>query len=162
MEPGLQEPVLRFSVFRQEEQRGRWIESVLYWLLIREFASVKSLNLVKVSAPGLQQHLEFSSNLQFIECEIRKLNMTQARSQPVFSGKPEEPFCLSCTFIFPSERNWMKKSVRVSEKTGKPGLTWLTGSYAPVTNFQRISKKLIDCCFLAHSATQSNLRMNFK
>ena len=86
---------------------------------------MKSLNLVKVSTPGLQQHLEFSSNLQFIECEIRKFNMTQARSQPVFSGKPEEPFCLSCTFIFRSERNWMKKSVRVSEKLVSPGLPGL-------------------------------------
>ena len=25
----------------------------------------------------------------------------------------------------------MKKSARVSRKTGKPGFTWLTGSYAP-------------------------------
>ena len=49
----------------------------------------------------------------------------QARSQPVFSGKPEGPFYLSCTFIFRNERNWMKKSSRVSEKlvsTGLPGL----------------------------------------
>ena len=59
---------------------------------------------------------------------------TQARSQPVFSGKPEGPFCLSYTFIFQNERNWMKKSARVSEKTGKPGLTWFTGSYAPGTS----------------------------
>ena len=36
----------------------------------------------------------------------------QARSQPIFSGKPEGPFCLSCTFIFRNERNWMKKSAR--------------------------------------------------
>ena len=46
----------------------------------------------------------------------------QARSQPVFSGKPEGPFCLSCTFIFRNERNWMKKSARVSEKLVNPGL----------------------------------------
>ena len=49
----------------------------------------------------------------------------QARSQPVFSGKPEGPFCLSCTFIFRNERNWMKKSVRVSEKLVSPGLPGL-------------------------------------
>ena len=29
----------------------------------------------------------------------------QARSQPGFFGKPEGPFCLSCTFIFRNERN---------------------------------------------------------
>ena len=29
----------------------------------------------------------------------------------------------------------MKESARVSEKTGKPGLTWLTGSYAPAHDF---------------------------
>ena len=39
-----------------------------------------------------------------------------------FSGKPGFTFCLSCTFIFRNERNWMKKSAR---------LTWLTGSYVP-------------------------------
>ena len=32
-----------------------------------------------------------------------------------FSGKPKGPFCLSCTFVFRNERNWMKKSVRVSK-----------------------------------------------
>ena len=48
------------------------------------------------------------------------------RSQPVFSGKPEEPFCLCCTFIFRNERNWTKKSARLSEKTGKPGITRFT------------------------------------
>ena len=37
-------------------------------------------------------------------------------------GKPEGPFCLSCTFIFRNERNWMKKSARVSEKLVSPGL----------------------------------------
>ena len=49
----------------------------------------------------------------------------QACSQPVFSGKPEGSFCLSCTFIFRNERNWMKKSARVLEKLvslGLPGL----------------------------------------
>ena len=50
---------------------------------------------------------------------------SQARSQPVFSGKPEGPFCLSCTFIFRNERNWMKKSARVSEKLVSPGLPGL-------------------------------------
>ena len=70
----------------------------------------------------------------------------QARSQPVFSGKPEGLFCLSCTFIFRNERNWTKKSARVSEKLVSPGarvseklvspgLTWLAGSYAPALSF---------------------------
>ena len=63
---------------------------------------------------------------------------SQVRSQPVFSGKPEGPFCLSCAFIFRNERNWMKKSARVSEKTGKPGLTWLPGSYGPVSEFKSV------------------------
>ena len=50
--------------------------------------------------------------------------LKQACSQPVFSGKPEGPFCLSrtCTFIFRNERNWMKKSASVSEKLVSPGL----------------------------------------
>ena len=55
----------------------------------------------------------------------------QARSQPVFSDKSEGPFCLFCTFIFRNERNWTKKSARGFRRTGKPMLTWLTGSYAP-------------------------------
>ena len=37
----------------------------------------------------------------------------------------EGPFCLSCTFIFQSERNWMKKSARVLEKLVSPGLPGL-------------------------------------
>ena len=50
----------------------------------------------------------------------------QARSHPVFSGKPEGPsLCLSFTFIFRDERNWMKKSARVSEKLVSPGLPGL-------------------------------------
>ena len=49
----------------------------------------------------------------------------QACSQPVFSGKPKGPFCLSYTFIFRNERNWMKKSSRVSEKLVSPGLPGL-------------------------------------
>ena len=50
---------------------------------------------------------------------------SRARSQPVFSDKPEAPFCLSFTSIFRNERNWMKKSAKVSEKlvsAGLPGL----------------------------------------
>ena len=50
---------------------------------------------------------------------------SQARSQPVFSGKPGGPFCLSCTFIFRNERKWMNKSARVSEKLVSPGLPGL-------------------------------------
>ena len=49
----------------------------------------------------------------------------QARSQPVLSGKPGFTFCLSCNFIFRNERNWMKKSARVSEKLVSPGLPGL-------------------------------------
>ena len=55
----------------------------------------------------------------------------QARSQPVFSGKPEGPFCLSCTFIFRKERKWMKKSARVSEKLVRPGSPGLQVATAP-------------------------------
>ena len=52
--------------------------------------------------------------------------MRQAHSQPVSSGKPEGQFCMSCTFIFRSERNWMKNlSARVSEKLVSPGLPGL-------------------------------------
>ena len=46
-----------------------------------------------------------------------------------FSGKPEGPFCLSCTFIFQKERNWMKKSARVSVKLVNPGLSGLQVQY---------------------------------
>ena len=54
----------------------------------------------------------------------------QACSQPVFSGRPEGPFCLYCTFIFRNEGNWIKKC-KDFRKTGKSGLTRLTDSYAP-------------------------------
>ena len=44
------------------------------------------------------------------------------------------PFYLFCSFIFRNKRNWMKKSATLGfTKTGKPGLTWPTGSYAPDT-----------------------------
>ena len=59
--------------------------------------------------------------------DLQKLRTlySQARSQPVFSGKPGFLFCLSCTCIFWNERNWMKKSARVSEKLVSPGLPGL-------------------------------------
>ena len=63
---------------------------------------------------------------------------SQARSQPVFSGKPEGPFCLSYTFIFRNERNWMRKSARVSEKLVSPGLTGL--QVATRLDLKRLSK----------------------
>ena len=37
----------------------------------------------------------------------------------------EGPFCLSCTFIFRNEINWMKKNAKVSEKLVSPGLPGL-------------------------------------
>ena len=46
-----------------------------------------------------ERFLRFLTNVSFIS------HSYQARSQPVFSGKPEGPFCLSCTFIFRNERN---------------------------------------------------------
>ena len=33
------------------------------------------------------------------------IELCQARSLPVFSSKPEGPFCLSCTFVFQNEKN---------------------------------------------------------
>ena len=50
----------------------------------------------------------------------RVLQIRRVASQ-FFFGKPEGPFCLFCTFIFRNERNWMKKSARVSEKLVSPG-----------------------------------------
>ena len=65
----------------------------------------------------------------------------QARSQPVLSGKPEGPFCLSCFFIFRNERNWMKKSARLSERLVSPGLPGLQVAtrlpYIMYSKFQR-------------------------
>ena len=52
-------------------------------------------------------------------------------SQPVFPGKPEESFRLSCTFIFRNERNWIKESDRVSEKLVSPDLPGLQVAHAP-------------------------------
>ena len=67
----------------------------------------------------------------FFKC--LKLCSSQACSQPVFSGKPEGPFCLSCTFIFLNERNWVKKSARVSEKLVRLGLPGLqVATHLPV------------------------------
>ena len=42
-----------------------------------------------------------------------------------FLVSPDSHFCLSCTFIFRNERNWMKKSARVSKKLVSPGLPGL-------------------------------------
>ena len=55
------------------------------------------------------------------------VNIRHLASQ-FFSGKPgiiSNSFCLSCTFIFRNERNWMKKSARVSEKLVSKGLPGL-------------------------------------
>ena len=72
----------------------------------------------------------------------------QVRSQPVFSGKPEGPFCLSCTFIFQNERNWMRKSARVSEKLVSPdlpGLQVATGLLAPLMNTAHEKRPSLAC-----------------
>ena len=54
------------------------------------------------------------------------MSLPPSGAQPAsFSGKPEGPFCVSCIFIFRNERNWMKKSARVSEKLVSPGLPGL-------------------------------------
>ena len=65
----------------------------------------------------------------------------QARSQPVFSGKHEGPFCPTCTFIFRNERNRMKKSARVSEKLVSPGLPGLQVAMRLVGNSGRATTR---------------------
>ena len=85
--------------------------------------------------PTIQQIQNFKSTvynkymyMQVIhnkQTDVFKINYCQACSQPVYSGKTEGPFYLFCIFIFRNERNWMKKSARVSEKLvslGLPGL----------------------------------------
>ena len=49
--------------------------------------------------------------------------MFQMKNEEIQSKQSdfEGPFCLSCTFIFRNEWNWMKKSARVSEKLVSPG-----------------------------------------
>ena len=58
----------------------------------------------------------------------------QARSQPVFSGKPgmisrDHFVCPISSFSEMKETGWRK--LLGFQKTGKPGLTCLTSSYAP-------------------------------
>ena len=48
-----------------------------------------------------------------------------------FVVSPRDHFICPVPSFFRNERNWMKKSARRFRKTGKPELTWLTGSYAP-------------------------------
>ena len=62
-----------------------------------------------------------------VYCSIHWVSITARRvlSQPVFPGKPEGSFRLSCTFIFRNERNWIKESARVSEKLVSPDLPGL-------------------------------------
>ena len=72
----------------------------------------------------------------FHDTASQKTFTSRARSQLVFSGIPEGQFCLSCTFIFRNERNWMKKNASVSEKLvspGFPGLQVATRLQAKVT-----------------------------
>ena len=76
-----------------------------------------------VQFSGHEQSQKIFIYSQSLKCgHCANTNVCQARSQPVFSGKPEGPLCLSCTFFFRNERNWMKKSARVSEKLVSPGL----------------------------------------
>ena len=81
----------------------------------------------------------------------------QARSQPVLSGKPKGPFCPSCTSIFQNERNWMKKSARVSKKLVSRG--YLSGLQAAM----RLSWAASTCSFHDGSPIKcfsSNLKIN--
>ena len=55
----------------------------------------------------------------------------------------EGPFCLSCTFIFRNERNWMKKSARVSEKLVSPGLAGLQVATRLLKCFQQFNDTII-------------------
>ena len=105
--------------------------------------------------------VRFFFSIHFLICNIKtnlNVNSIQARSQPVFSGKPGFIFCLSCTFIFRTERNWMKKSARVSEQIGKPGLTWHTGSYAPGILFKKIvMSRSVGCAQLSQNSALLHL-----
>ena len=61
---------------------------------------------------------------------IWSIDFTKVKANNDFEG----PFCLSRIFIFQNERNQMKKSASQGfRKTGKPGLTWRTGSYVPAS-----------------------------
>ena len=61
----------------------------------------------------------------------------------------EGPFCLSCTFILRNERNWMKKSARVSEKLVSPGLPGLQVATRLVElNLPSLLIKTLICLFV--------------
>ena len=60
-----------------------------------------------------------------LACLRRGAVLNEKRRKQVQQNYFEEPFCLSCTFIFRNERNWMKKSARVSEKLVSPCLPGL-------------------------------------
>ena len=66
--------------------------------------------------------------------KLQVLNLCQARSQPVFSGKPgmisrDHFVCPVPSFSEMKEMD--EEKCYGFRKTGKLGLTWLTGSYAP-------------------------------
>ena len=66
--------------------------------------------------------------------KLQALNLCQARSQPVFSGKPgmisrDHFVCPVPSFSEMKEMD--EEKCYGFRKTGKLGLTWLTGSYAP-------------------------------
>ena len=135
----------------------------LILILVVTLKSAKRSKTLKTRARYYLKWLELVCNVWyklivraifFHEDKFNYNNGRQARSQPVFSGKPEGPFCLSCTFIFQNERNWMKKNDRVPEKLVSPGLPGLqvatrlgeTKSLVTVRNFlSNLSRNGLNC-----------------
>ena len=83
-----------------------------------------------------------STFLSNISIAFMPSHISRCVASQFFSGKPEGSFCLSCTFIFRNERNWMKKSARVSEKLVSPGFPGLQVATRLITVI-----KLNFCCW---------------
>ena len=72
-------------------------------------------------SPDSQVAEALADPLACLGCEVLNEKLRKQVQQNYFEG----PFCRSCTFIFRNERNWIKKSARVSEKLVSPGLPGL-------------------------------------
>ena len=110
----------------------------LFYYFLEDF-KFNVRNTLQKNVPPVKQGNWLKHFNQLHKNPIEKYTSVQARSQPVFSGKPEGLFCLSCTFIFRNDRNRMTKSARVSEKLASPGLPGLQVA----TRLRYITKCLI-------------------
>ena len=82
------------------------------------------------TSPRTKAKLHRKNMIHLMTCYMNRTVYVAWRKQAQ-QNDFEGPFCLSCTRKSRNEGHWMKKKCWGFRKTGKPGPTWLTGSYAP-------------------------------